>query len=133
MKENILRNLNERKNWQEETDLSLLKQKTIINTSKLVNNPENGNVPRKGWDQPHQTIIKALEKVELNEITIKPEITKNKNETFLICKNEMENKNNENSLKNTEIFSTKSIINLTKCFLTTGKFDLKSAQVLFFF
>ena len=63
----------DRKQWKEETDLSLLNQKSLVsstvkipslNKQKSAENPVTPS-PRKGWGQPHETILSVWEKVEV--------------------------------------------------------------------
>lgn len=69
------KNEKDKKHWKQETDLSLLNQKTLVNS---IQNPiliqqksvEKQLNHRKGWDQPHETVLIALEKVEVKNFKI---------------------------------------------------------------
>jgi hypothetical protein len=68
------KNEKDRKQWKEETDLSLLNQKPLVNSiiNPVINfhkSSENPVTPRKGWDQPHDTVLNIWEKVEVVFLT----------------------------------------------------------------
>ncbi len=60
---------NERKSWAEVTNLDVLENKTLVQQTlyqKTLNQKEEMISPRKAWDLPHETIIKAFELVDLS-------------------------------------------------------------------
>lgn len=133
----------DRKIWQKATDLSPLNKKTLDAGQNIENNNLSKNIPcaKKYWDKPHETIVKALEKIELRETSGVPDseislAPKNKNETFIVdAKNgekslylELNLKNNVKDSINQKLISDE----LKKNFildLTRGKFDLKNTHV----
>ncbi len=94
------------KKWKDGTDLTPLNDKTLVNDQTIkTNKNEEILSPRKNWDLPHETVIKALELADISstnpalfEATLKPSNKSNfkRGETFLIEKN----KNYEKSLSN---------------------------------
>ena len=52
-----------RQSWQEGTSLNSLEVKSLATSDKIEIIPKS---PRKGWDQPHQTILKALERADIS-------------------------------------------------------------------
>ena len=113
-KENINSN---RKSWSKETDLSQLELKTLLVQTAQQNKYVLPVVsPRKAWDLPHQTILKAFELAEISPPSsteshsgeLKNEKLK-RGETFVI--NRKANNNNSKSsqeLKNTSSSSGSS-------------------------
>ena len=100
------------KKWKDGTDLTPLNNKTLVNDQTIKPNKNQEILsPRKNWDLPHETVIKALELADISstntalfEATLKPSNKSNfkRGETFLIDNNKNSDKNlsNSNDLNN---------------------------------
>jgi len=129
-----------RKGWQKATNMDHLENKTIVQQTVHAKNIKKAPQisPRKVWDLPHETIIKAFELADLSPSTsVKSNESKQnmkKCDTFVIQNGTEEEK--EHELK--PLFSPEKLATLkaTKNLLlgvTLGQFDLKSTKVLFSF
>lgn len=126
-------NRNNRKSWQKGTDLTPLNDKTLVQPT-LKNNLHKYRPqvsPRKAWDLPHETILKAFELISIsNSANSSGESNKSEFQTFLANEKEPDLLFGKSKL----LFSPEKLATLkaTKNLLlgvTLGQFDSKNTKV----
>jgi len=141
---------NQRKSWSKATDLDVLENKTLVQQTmyeKTLEKKEEIILPRKAWDLPHETIIKAFELADLSPQTThynsSLDETKRSNlkraDTFVIKKQD-ELKSVLNNIEKSEPSGILDIspeklatLKATKSILlgvTLGQYDSKSIKVI---
>ena len=147
-----------RQSWQQVTNLESLDEKTIIQPTIHPRTLKQQNLasPRKVWDLPHETIIKAFELADLSPSSTQTEPTSSdtkqkeqsklkRGETFVIDRKESQSSeaSTDNNIKTENVkpcdetklvFSPDKLatLKMTKNLLlgvTLGQFDSKSVKV----
>lgn len=136
-KAEVLKNPDEkiRKSWQKATDLHSLDNKTLIQQTCVKNNPltkyKPPVSPRKVWDLPHETILKAFEMIAISpNNSSSTESEKSRIQTILMNEKEPEFQRTKLALSPEKLATLKATKNLLLG-VTFGQFDPKSTNVIY--
>ena len=136
-KAEVLKNPDEkiRKSWQKATDLHSLDNKTLIQQTCIKNNPltkyKPPVSPRKVWDLPHETILKAFEMIAISpNNSSSTESEKSGIQTILMNEKEPEFQRTKLVLSPEKLATLKATKNLLLG-VTFGQFDPKSTNVIY--
>jgi hypothetical protein len=139
---------NNKKSWSKATNLSELDNKTlIIDSPSTSQKPDVNKIsPRKAWDLPHETIIKAFSLAELCDDSTKFKtkdgqkinrtIVINENNELLIDEQPPSTLKNVDNLKETSFFITSEKLATMKASknillgVTLGQFDIQNKTLL---